>query len=351
MARILLAGMVAADPAQGGATWAILQYLHGLRRLGHRVTLVDPVPTPTAKVRRYFNSLALSDAHLGTAPVDDYDLLLNASGLLRDTALFERVPVRVYLDLDPTFNQLWDAQGIDVGFDGHTHFATVGTALGTPECAIPTRGRQWIPTLPPVVLEHWRPQQGIVRDAFTTVANWRAYGSITYQNRFYGQKAHALRPLLDLPSRTSERFQLALAIDEAEQPDLQALSAHGWQVVSPDLVAATPASYRRFVRGSRAELGLAKHGYAVSRCGWFSDRSACYLAAGRPVIALDTGFDRFLPTGKGLFAVSCASQIVAAAQEIRGDYRRHAAAAQELAREHLDSDRVLNRLLERVGIA
>jgi hypothetical protein len=350
VARILVAGMVAADPGQGGATSALLQYVYGLRALAHDVTLVDPVESPTAEARRYFESLALADAHLTNAPRREYDVLLNVSGRLRDPELLGRIPVRVYLDLDPAFNQLWDAQGVDVGFDGHTHFVTVGGALGTSACSVPTGGRNWIGTLPPVVLDLWAPGRPIVHAACTTVGNWRSYGSIEHDGVFYGQKAHALRPLFDLPYVTGERFVLALAIHPDERSDFEALVEHGWELVDPLRVAGTPATYADFVRGSRAEFGLAKHGYVVSRCGWFSDRSACYLAAGRPVMALDTGFGGLLPTGEGLFAVSSAADVVTAAVAIGEDYERHAAAAHELARELLDARLVLARLLERVGI-
>jgi hypothetical protein len=357
VARILLAGMVAGDPAQGGATSAILQYLHGLRRLGHDVLLVEPVPELRPDVVRYFEGLGLERAFLlaGRPPREvvefarSADVLLDVSGMLRDETLLERIAVRVFLDLDPAFNQIWAAQGIDLGLDAHTHFATVGCALGLDDCAVPTLGRDWIPTVPPVVLDCWPRSDHLLRDALTTVGNWRAYGSVEHEGVFYGQKAHALRPLAPLPARLPKPLELALAIDPGETADLELLAGHGWSLLDPQVVAGTPDAYGRFVRGSWAEFGLAKHGYVASRCGWFSDRSACYLASGRPVVALDTGFPRFLPTGEGLFAAASVDEIVAAVEQIAGNYDRHAKAAAELAREHFDSDRVLRRLLERLG--
>ena len=269
--------------------------------------------------------------------------------MLRDERLLGEIPVRVYLDLDPAFNQLWHAvQGIDMRFDGHTHFATVGLALGTPGCAVPTCGRDWIPTLPPVVLDRWPVAEALERDALTTVANWRGYGSIEHEGVLYGQKAHSLRRLVDLPRRTPQRLELALAIHEGEQPDLAALAEHGWRLVDPVEAAGTPERYRRFVQGSKAELGIAKSGYVASRCGWFSDRSACYLASGRPVIAQETGFSAHLPTGEGLFAFETAEDVLAAIDALRSGYERHRRAARALAEEHLDSDAVLTRLLARL---
>jgi len=357
VARILLAGMVAGDPGQGGATWAVLQYLHGLRRLGHEVLLVEPVSEPSPQVRAYFGGLRLEGAELlaGEPPghvlafARSADVLLNVSGMLRDDALLAPIPIRAYLDLDPGFNQFWAAQGVDVGLGKHTHFFTVGLALGSADCPVPTLDRDWIATLPPVVLDLWPRAAEICHDALTTIGNWRAYGSLEHEGTFYGQKAHSLRPLADLPERTGERFLLALSIHPDETRDLELLADHGWELADPVEAAGTPERYRAFVRGSKAEFGLAKHGYVVSRCGWFSDRSACYLAAGRPVVALETGFGRFLPAGEGLFAVSSSDEFVAAVAAIRQDYEHHATAARRIAEEHLDSDVVLTRLLENMG--
>jgi hypothetical protein len=364
--RILFSGMVAGDPGQGGATWAVLQYVLGFRRLGHQVILVEPVASLKRAVVEYFRSVVaqfdleaallvsgtretvgLSYARLLQA-ARTADILVNVSGMLRNEPL-RAAPVRVYLDLDPAFNQLWHDDGIDVGLDGHSHFVTVGQALGTVDCELPTCGHDWIPTVPPVVLERWPRATGVERDALTTVGNWRGYGSIERNGTHYGQKAHSLRNFLDLPALTGERFELALAIDADETSDLAALQANGWSLLDPAREAGTPDDYASFIRGSKAELGISKSGYVVSRSGWFSDRSACYLASGRPVIAQETGFSRFLPTGEGLFAFESAEDVVRAIDDLKGDYERQTDAARDLAEEHFDSDRVLTRLLERVG--
>ncbi len=294
------------------------------------------------EAERYFAGLALGpQAFLGRYRGPVPDLLLNVSGMLRDERLLEQTPIRVYLDLDPVFNQLWHAQGVDVGLDGHTHYATVGRR-------VPATGHDWIHTLPPVVLERWPVSERIEVDAFTTVANFRSYGTVENDGVRYGQKAHSLRPLLELPRLTDERFALALDI-HPDEPDLAALGEHGWELLDPRRVAGTPERYASFVRGSKAELGIAKEGYVVSRCGWFSDRSAAYLASGRPVVAQDTGFGESLPTGAGLFAFSDTDGVLAAIEALRFDYGRHARAARAIAEEHLDSGRVLSRLLREVG--
>jgi hypothetical protein len=370
--------MIAGVPYHGGATWAVLQYLLGFARLGHEVLFVEErdesafqpegVPPADSDSASYFRSVAAafgleqSTALLlaGTEQTigvpysrlrefaKQADLLVNISGILTAEELIADIPVRVYLDLDPAFNQLWQATGIDMRFDGHTHFVTVGQAIGTPLSPVPTCSRSWIPTVPPVVMANWPRATQITTDAFTTVGNWRGYGSIEYDGVHYGQKAHSLREFMSLPTRTSASFRLALAIHPDETKDIRALSENGWVLLDPGRVAGTPARYREFIAGSRGEFGIAKSGYVVSRCGWFSDRSVCFLASGRPVVAQETGFSRFIPTGEGLFAFETEDQVLAAIEELRRDYSRHARAARSLAEEHFDSDKVLEAFLQKV---
>jgi hypothetical protein len=365
--------MVAGDPRQGGASWAVLQYVAGLAGLGHEVMLVEPV-APEAlerdgRVAGYFASLPLlegrvallgkgSDETLGApfAELREFargaDLLLNISGMLRDERLLDPIPVRAFLDLDPGFNQVWHETGNEMGLDLHTHFATVGLALGSEDCPIPDCGRSWIHTLPPVALEHWPAQEGAPRrDAFTSVGHWRSYGSIEYEGIHYGQRAHSLRELIDLPRRSDSSFQLALGIHADETSDLEALRANGWDLLDPDDVAGDTAAYAEFVRGSKAELSVAKWGYVDSRSGWFSDRSACYLASGRPVVAQETGFGAHLPSGEGLLSFSTAEEAASAVAEIEHAPRRHGIAARGIAEEHLDARRVLPRLLDALTAA
>ena len=370
--RVVVSGMVAGDPHQGGAAWAVLQYVLGLRRLGHNVLLLEPVDALTppriasfVALTRQFGlsrSAALVESSSGRtagltwtdvwARCQRADLLINISGMLREPELTGRIPVLVYLDLDPGFNQLWAAaDGIDMGFAGHTHFVTVGQLIGTDSCSIPTCGHDWIKTLPPVVLDRWPIANHLRTTAFTTVGNWRAYGSIDFEGRHYGQKAHSMRQLIGIPLKSEHPFEVAFAIHPQERNDVELLHANGWQLVEAQTVAGTPQAYRRFIQGSLGEIGIAKTGYVASRGGWFSDRSACYLASGRPVIAQDTGFGLTLPTGEGLLTFAGEDEAVAAADAIVSDYPRHRRAARGFAEEHLDSDRVLGRLLEAVNAA
>jgi hypothetical protein len=374
--------MIGGDPRQGGATWAVLQYLLGLRRLGHNVVFVEPVEEQALRPA----GVALADSEnavyfhavmeqFGFGPsaalllagtretvglsftqlqqlTEQADVLINISGMLTDKALIETIGVRVYLDLDPGFIQLWQAaQGIDMRFDAHTHFVTIGQAIGQPDCPVPMCGRSWLTTPQPIVLSYWHVAVGPPRHGFTTVGNWRGYGSIEHQGVFYGQKAHSLRPLMNLPIRTKERFRLALAIDPGETKDLAALAANDWELVEPAHVAGTPNNYQQFIHDSKGEFGIAKSGYVASRCGWFSDRSICYLASGRPVLAQDTGFPRFVPTGAGLFSFSDMESVLNALEAVNQNYAVHGRAARGIAEDYFDSDKVLTRLLERLGVA
>ncbi len=377
---ILVSGMIAGVPHQGGATWTVLQYLLGLKRLGHEVYFAEPVqeaalrPTGTSLARSvnaaYFRRV-MADFELeqsstlllaGTQqtvglPYERVrrlarraDVLINVAGMLADEELTGHIPLRAYLDLDPAFTQLWHVtQGLDMRFPGHNRLISVGQSIGQPGCDVPTCGLAWIPTPQPVVLEHWPVAGRITHDALTTVANWRGYGSIEHEGVFYGQKAHSVRKFFSLPTLTEETFALALSIHPEESKDLAALRDNGWRLMDPARVAGTPVSYQRFIQGSKAEFGIAKSGYVAARCGWFSDRSACYLASGRPVIAQETGFSRFVPTGAGLFAFETAEEVIASIEEMNRGYERHARAARALAEEHFDSDKVLTRLLQRLG--
>ncbi len=368
----LLSGMIAATPWQGGATWAVLQYLLGLRRLGWDVFFVEPLelsgPEASDSVKyctEVMDRFGFTDrwtlvqpdsqnfAGMGRSELErvaaSADLLVNVSGTLRDRDILEAIGVRVFLDLDPAFVQLWHAiEGIDMGLDAHTHFVTLADRIGAPDCVIPTCGRTWIPTLPPVVLEEWPLVTGMHREAVTTIAHWRGYGSIEHGGIHFGQKAHSWRSLFELPQRTQEHFAPALEIHQGDDYDQRALTKSGWTILDPMSVAATPDRYRQFVQDSKAELCVAKSGYVVSGSGWFSDRSACYLASGRPVIAQDTGFGRRLPTGDGLFKFRDTDDVVEIFNDLREHYRHHQFAARNIAEQYLDSDLVLQHLIDQV---
>lgn len=364
---VVLAAALAQRPGAGGHTWFALQYLLGFRALGWEVTLVDRLEPGMpadglASLAAEMERFGLGDdwsvllpegesAGLPRAEVESRlaasDFLLNVMGYLEDEELLARAPLRVFLDVDPGFGQMWRELDLADLFAGHDRFVSVGLNLGEAHCEVPDCGLEWTPTLPPVSLAHWPRTPG--GSAFTSVATWRGpYGPVEYEGRTYGLRVHEFRRFLALPERVPACFELALAIDPGDAADCERLRQAGWVLRDPAVVA-DPSSYRRFIQASAAELTVAKAMYVDTSSGWFSDRSACYLASGKPVVAQETGFGEHLPTGEGLLAFSTLEEAVAAVEEVRGDPARHARAAREIAAEHLDATRVLARLVEQLG--
>jgi len=365
-ATIIVAGMIAGDPGQGGATWAVLQYVLGLQALGYEVVVVDPVPSDAVlpAVRTYFDGVVQQfglAGHAALAPhhgapyglsseallaaVRRADVLLNLSGRWREHDLLATIPVRVFVDLDPAFTQLWHEQGADLGIAEHTHHVTVGAALAVPNGLLPTAGVEWLSTLPPVVLERWPAVATPGSAGLTTVANWRSYGSIEHAGVHYGQKAHSFRRLDRLPSLSPVPVAVALSIHPGDAADRVRLENAGWKLVDPLRTCGTPARYRTFVQRSWGEIGVAKAGYVTGRTGWISDRTACYLASGRPAIIEDTCLRGVIPTGAGVHTFATAEGAADAIHQVVADYASNCRAARAIAEEHLSACRVLRRLI------
>jgi glycosyltransferase involved in cell wall biosynthesis len=365
----------AASLGRGGLAMYVLQWLHGLERAGHEVFYVEflkePTPEAAARAARYFRrfvgegwhperaSLLLEPSQkslCGPGAAEVARVAGRAGALVTLAAHYRREPYplvdkirpRILVEQDPGYTHLWAAGGdpADV-FGEHDLYFTVGGNVGSPRCRLPTLGMTWRPTWNPVVLDWWAPRP-TTRDRFTTVADWRGYGYLEFEGQVLGPKAEEFRKFIDLPVLAGEPLEIALCIDP-DDPDLAYLRQHGWRVESPE-VASTPGAYREYVAGSLGEFSCVKGGYAGTHCGWFSDRSACYLAAGRPVVLQATGFADLLPTGRGLFSVSTPEEAAEAIEAIRKDYSLHASAARKLAREHLDAARVAGKLLAEAGI-
>jgi len=370
--RIVIAGAVAQKPGCAGHAWQFLQYLLGFRRLGWDVCFIDQIggADPVAGERHLAEVMAWAGlngawslglpggerAGLGRAQVleriRDADLLLNVMGFETDAELLGAARLRVFLDTDPGFGQMWHALGLADIFAGHDAHVTIAERIGAPDCTVPTCGLDWITTPQPVVLDAW-PVAPPARDgAFTSVASWRgSYGPVDFDGHRYGLRVHQLRRFAELPAAASGRFELALDIHPADAADAELLRAGGWQLRPPSEVAATLDGYRDYLRGSAGEVMVAKGMYVDSRSGWFSERSTCYLASGRAVLAQDTGLAERYPVGEGLLVFSTLAEAIAGAEELQADPARHAVAARALAEEHFDSDRVLGRLLDRLGAA
>jgi len=386
--RIVIAGSVAQRPGCGGHTWVFLQYLLGFKRLGWDVLLLDRLEpdmcvdahgSPHAMTGSYnldyfsnvMTRFGLDGAYSVTCNGGEHvlglpyreaaefvasaELVLNVMGFFNGQEVLRRARRRVFLDIDPGFGQMWRETSLHDLFAGNDDFVTIGLNVGRADCAIPTCGLRWITTAQPVVLDAWPCTGADATGAaapITSVATWRGpFGPVEYKGQVYGRRAHEFRRFAALPQHASGTFELALDIHPADAKDLALLRDNGWQLVEPTRVAADPWSYQRYIRNSAAELMIAKGMYVQTRSGWLSDRSLCYLASGRPVIAQDTGIANHIPVRKGLLTFRTFDEAVDAVREVRGDYTRHARAARALAERFFDSDRILGDLLSRLGVA
>ena len=366
--RILFAGIIARYPF-GGVTWCSLMYLLGLRALGHEVFYIedtgecvyDPVQNTRATDPGYGTSYiqsALAPFGLGDSwafvnydgtyhgrSADevrrycaDADLFLNLSGgswFWRDEDA--RIPHKAFIDSDPAFTQLAIAKAEPWYVEFFKRFDrlfTFGSNIGTAVSPVPTGAFEWRKTWQPVTLDDWRTET-TPRDRFTTVMTWQ----IESFTDVGGNKDQEFIKYLDLPSRTAQPFELAINGPQT------LLRQHGWGTVDAMRVSRTPWEYRDFIHASKAEFGVAKHTYVTTQSGWFSDRTECYLASGRPALVQDTGWTAHLPHGEGLLPFSSPDEAIAAIDCINRGYERHARRAAEIARECFDARVVLPRLL------
>lgn len=382
----IVTGMIASYPV-GGVLWDYGQFALGLERLGFEVYYLEDTgwqtydPTrgeycddctysveflaqslralsPTLGRRWHFRNLdgrtfGLPAADLRSV-LSEAALFLNVSGgtLLRS----EYLPCarKVLIDTDPGWNHFrnfprWDAapgwHGTH-GYRAHDFFFTCAERIGRPDCVLPDMGLHWQPTRPPVVLDCWCAQPP--GEKWTTVLTWKNFQeTIQYQGVTYGTKEMEFSKVQTLPTRAKVELELALGGAKAPIEEWRSL---GWSVVSAHSVSETLECYRRYVQSSRGEFSVAKNVYVATRSGWFSCRSVCYLAAGRPVVVQDTGFSEFIPTGDGLFAFTTLEEAEQSIEAIEADYVRHQQAARKLARSHFDSNKVLGDLLTRVGL-
>ncbi|MBN2182868.1 MAG: hypothetical protein JW715_13235 [Sedimentisphaerales bacterium] len=377
--RIVVSGYIIRGPL-GGLTWHHLQYVMGFAKLGHEVYFVedsddypscyDPSNNKTDIDPSYglkfashaFNRVGLNDrwayydAHraLWLGPRADNiidlclsaNLLLNLSGVNPLRAWFLEIPKRVLVDTDPAFTQIRHLINATkmLKASQHTKYLTFGENFGRQGCDIPDDGFDWKPTRQPVVLDAWTVTPGKKEGKFTTVMQWDSYPSQEYQEKFYGMKSESFRNYLDLPDKVKADFELALGSASAPRDTLK---RKGWQIVNPLDVTKDPWTYQEYIQKSKAEFGIAKHGYVVSNSGWFSERSAVYLASGRPVIVQDSGFTEWMETGAGVLAFKTFDEAVAAIEEVNSRYEYHCKKAREIAEEYFDSKKVLTNLIEK----
>jgi hypothetical protein len=382
MARIVVAGYLVRQPL-GGYAWQAAHYLRGLQALGHDVWFYEDTdfyfpaynPTTSEFGMAYDYGLAAAAAFLGqvglgdrwvfveggrahgpgagreAALLRDADLLINLAGVNRISRARRRGP-SAYVDIDPAFTQITVASGgnwLRAILDEHRFLFTFGENIGTARSPIPTGGYVWHPTRQPIVLDWWA-DAGTPRTAYTTVGTWDARGrDVTFAGEtFQWRKRTEWLRLVGLPARTGATFEVAMDVERVPG-DAELLEAHGWRVVDPLAVSTDPWRYREYLRTSRGEFTVAKDVNVRLRSGWFSDRAACYLAAGRPVVEQDTAFGDVLPLGPGLQAFRTLDEAAVAVLAIEADYARASAYATEVARECFAADRVLGALLRTCG--
>jgi hypothetical protein len=377
--KIILGAALSIPPYSPGRAWHRLNYLLGLRRLGHEVYFVEELdPESCVDGRGEKTSLDRSvNRDLFRATLEPFglmdracliygqgeatfglsldslnalsrttDLLINWSGHIASDFILERVKRRLFLDQDPVLIQLW-REGYGMDFNLHKHDVFMSTALniGTPYTKISDLGVQWHHVLPPVVMEHWPFQIDISDRPFTTVATLSPFGDVFYAGERYGTKLDELRRLADLPRKVNADFEIAVKYYREEEPGLGFLKDAGW-IISDAAKIASLSEYQSYISRSRGEIGIVQNAQVKAQSGWFSDRWSHYLASGRPVLTQATGFERWVPTGRGLLTFGSVEEAVEAIKMINRDYIGHCQAAREFAEEYLDYRKVLPPMLE-----
>lgn len=389
--RILVLGYLVRGPL-GGMAWHYLHYVLGLAALGHDVYFVedsDDAPNcydPSRDVTSSDPVYGLRFAHdtfrklgLGErwayydAPAREWkgpsrsrmpeicrtaELVVNISGVNRIREWFRGTPRRCLVDTDPAFTQIrhrLSPQARSFALE-HTSLFSFGANIGRPTCQVPNDGLQWQPTRQPIALHRWSvdywssPRMPWRQRRFTSVMLWNSYPPVQYEGVRYGTKWHSFQPYASLPRMVSAQLELAAGNPRwcwvpPEVPERD-LRQQGWHLRDPRSVTRGAFTYRRYIKESDAEFSVAKEGYVVSRSGWFSERSAAYLASGKPVVVQDTGFSTWLPSGLGVVAFRNLDEARAGVESVCARYAAHCRAAREIAFEYFDAQQVIPSLLD-----
>ena len=382
--RVVVTGLIG-QYAFGGVTWDYIQYALGFRALGHDVWYLedtgtwayDPVkmePSADCSHNTAYLAWVMKDFDMGDRWIyrnaadgswhgavgaekilSSANVLANVSGACWLTPETSRIPLKLFLDGDPMFTQIGLATEPDSNYAKHVaaherHFS-FGLNIGKCDCKVPAAGFHWRPTVQPIALEYWKPEAAgargaIAEGAWTTVMNWASYAPKEFQGEEYGQKDLEFERFLDLPSLTHERFVLAMGQGVGNKRPTAMLESKGWQIIEPDTHLPDYQTYHDFLSHSKGEWSIAKNGYVRSRSGWFSCRSACYLAAGKPVVVQDTGWSEHLPSGDGVIAFNTPDEAAAALDRVAENLDHHRQAARAFAEMHLEAGKVCAELLE-----
>jgi hypothetical protein len=380
MARIVLGSYLVRYPL-GGMMSYVLQYLVGFSRLGHDIYFVEKSGYPNSCYDPLRNMMS-DDCSFGITATNNllqrfcldgrwcfvdqqqrYHGLSRAAieEIFRTADLFIDMGthgawlnettsgMRVLLDGEPGFTQMKMMNRLAAGepLDQYDRYYTCGANVGRPGCSAPTAGRDWRLLWHPVLVDEFSFSSCPAGAPFTTVMNWKSHDPIQYAGRSFGQKDIEFEKFLSLPKLTDMPIEIAVS---GKYTPISRLRDAGWRVRDAHQVTATCDSFAKYIRESLGEFSVAKNVFVATRSGWFSDRSAIYLASGRPVVLEDTGFSAHLPCGRGLFAVGTAEEAAAALTTIAGDFETHARAAREIAAEYLDASVLLRRFLNELGI-
>ena len=380
--RIVIGVGIAAYPLHAaGNTWAFLQWVLGFRAAGWDVWIVEDVPRdrwvdverqpcpPERSINlAYWKQIVAEFGFEGRAtlltrgePIDAPDLLgfardaeffFNISGHFRQPDVLSAPRRRVYVDLDPAFTQIWSqVYRVPMKMDAHDIFVSIGRRLGEKDCRAPVDGRNWLPLGVPVMLDYFSPlPEAEPREAWTTFTHWYGYPAVEYEGEWYGNKSEEFERLVNLPRRTVEKLEIATDLND-DDPVRERFLGGGWSLVDARPLNVPWQRYRDYAALSRGEFCAAKNGYVRARCGWFSDRSAMYLALGRPVVLQETGWSEFYPTGEGLFSFHDEASAVEALETVGRDPARHSLAARRIAEKYCSAPLVVNQFLETVEAA
>jgi hypothetical protein len=383
VARIVIGTYLIRFPVGGYFSW-MLQWLVGFRALGHEAYLVEKSGWPDSCYDPLRDAMG-DDCSYGTRALhhflarfglQDRWCFVDAEGhyhglsrpqvreLFRTADLFVDMGMqewraeaaqtgkRVLVDGEPGFTQMKWASRLAAGkpLPQYDFYFTVGMNVGRPGCAVPTAGKPWRGIHDPVCVELFPSRPAPADAPFTTVTSWQAHDTIEFEGRTFGQKDTEFAKFLDLPRRTVAPLELALGGRGSEHAPTERLRQCGWRVRNALDATVTFDAFRDYLVASRGEFAVCKNVFVATRCGCFSERSAAYLASGRPVVMQDTGFSDHLPCGQGLFAVRTVEEAAAALDAIQGAYECHSRAAREVAQECLDAAKVLKKFLNEVGL-
>lgn len=391
--KIVVGGFIGLFPT-GGATWDYLQYPLGLKLLGHDVyyvedTMLYPVYQSSGDrwddctfgveyLKKAMAEVGLEDRwayrdvatgktfgmtdnklHQVCATADVY-INVSSSTVWRDE--YRKIPVKILIDTDPMFTQYQhhlkiEAGGADAQYtkeymQAHDLFFTFGLNIGKPDCRIPQFEYNWLTTKKPICLDFWdQPFSKQTKFGFTSIMNWTERPDFIYDNETWGQKNKEFMKFLELPATSKRKFEIIInrPKDAETAQSMSNLTACGWDILSPDQLISDKENYKNFVQSSFAEFSITKETYIKSKSGWFSGRSAVYLASGKPVLTQDTQWSKYIPAGEGVLTISDLETASQAVAEVTANYEKHSKAARAIAHEYFDSGKILSDILVHVN--